>query len=498
VLHDVLSVPYPAPVYLLAVLTVGMLAGTLPAILTSVAAFLLYDFLFVPPLHTLTVAEPLEWLNLLLFLAVAIAIGRLAALLAARAQEATERAREAEALFDISRALATGGPVEAAAPQVLERLVSATRMDRVWLTLGPGPGDERVISDSDPARPRPTSVWRVALTRPEPDAAPRWVRSHLPAQAQGEAAPATAGALYRVPMQVAGETLGSLWATRGRDRSEPDRSETRILSAAADQLGQAVRRDRLANEATAAEVARQSDQLKSALLDSVSHDLRTPLATIRAAAESLLDPEVEWSAQEQRAVLQSIDTEAERMSRLVRNLLDLSRIEGGALHPDLEPHDLNEIVEDTASRFRSTAKQSIVVHAAPELPPVLVDDLYLDEILSNLLENAVRHADNQIVVRAAQLPDLPFIELTVEDDGPGASDAALPRLFDKFYRGEQTKGAPRLSMGVGLTVVQGLVRAMGGEATARRSDLGGLAVEVRLPIATGPEPTESQRDGGPP
>jgi two-component system sensor histidine kinase KdpD len=299
-------------------------------------------------------------------------------------------------------------------------------------------------------------------------------------------------------MQVAGETLGSLWATRGRDRSEPDRSETRILSAAADQLGQAVRRDRLANEATAAEVARQSDQLKSALLDSVSHDLRTPLATIRAAAESLLDPEVEWSAQEQRAVLQSIDTEAERMSRLVRNLLDLSRIEGGALHPDLEPHDLNEIVEDTASRFRSTAKQSIVIHDAPELPPVLVDDLYLDEILSNLLENAVRHADNQIVVRAAQLPDLPFIELTVEDDGPGASDAALPRLFDKFYRGEQTKGAPRLSMGVGLTVVQGLVRAMGGEATARRSDLGGLAVEVRLPIATGPEPTESQRDGGPP
>ncbi len=489
--HGVLGVPYPAPVYLLAVLGVGMAFGTIPAVITSVAAFLLYDFLFVQPLYTLTVADPLEWLDLLLFLAVAIAIGRLAALLAARAQEAIERAREAEALFEISRTLATSGTVEAAAPQVLARLVSATAMDRIWLALGPGPGDEHVVADSDPETPRPASVWRIVLERSAPEAAPGWVRTHLagqayggpaPGQAHGGPAPGSAGALYRVPMEVAGEALGSLWATRGADRSAPDRSETRILSAAADQLGQVVRRDRLAAEATAAEVARQSDRLKTALLDSVSHDLRTPLATIRASAGSLLDPEIRWSADEQRAALQSIDAEAERLNLLVRNLLDLSRIEGGALHPELEPHDLDEIVGGTVARLHPRDK-TLTVRVAPTLPPVLVDDLYLDEILTNLVENAVRHGGSTIVVRAACVADAPFVELVVEDDGPGAPDAALPRLFDKFFRVDQARGTSRRGMGVGLAVVQGLARAMNGDVTARRSDLGGLAVAVRLPVA---------------
>ncbi len=480
-LHGVLRVPYPAPVYLLAVLTVGMAFGTTPAVLTSVAAFLLYDFLFVQPLYTLTVSDPDEWLNLLLFLVVAIAIGRLAALLAERAQEAIERAREAETLFEISRALATSGTVEAAAPQVLARLVSATGMDRVWLALGPGPGDESVVADTDPGLPRPASVWRVVLERSSPTAAPGWVRTHL-AGLVGPARYATV-ALYRVPMEVAGEALGSLWSTRGPDRSAPDRSETRILSAAADQLGQVVRRDRLAAEATAAEVARQSDRLKSALLDSVSHDLRTPLASIRASAGSLLDPEIEWSAAEQRAALRVIDGEAERMNRLVRNLLDLSRIEGGALHPELEAHDLDETVAGIVSRVRPTAGQSVVVRVPPSLPPVLVDDLYLDEILSNLVENAVRHGGDTIMVRAAEVPGVPFVELVVEDSGSGVPDAALPRLFEKFFRVDQARGASRRGMGVGLTVVQGLVRSMGGDVTARRSDLGGLAVCVRLPRA---------------
>ena len=219
---------------------------------------------------------------------------------------------------------------------------------------------------------------------------------------------------------------------------------------------------------------------------SVSHDLRTPLATIRASAGSLLDPEIQWSTDEQRAALRSIDAEAERLNLLVRNLLDLSRIEGGALHPELEPHDLDEIVGGTVARLRPRDK-TLTVQVAPTLPPVLVDDLYLDEILTNLVENAVRHGGNTIVVRAADLADASFVELVVEDDGPGAPDAALPRLFDKFFRVDQAKGTSRRGMGVGLTVVQGLARAMGGDVTAHRSELGGLAVVVRLPVAPASE-----------
>ena len=480
-LHGVLGVPYPAPVYLLAVLAVGLTSGTIPAVATSVAAFLLYDFLFVQPLYTLTVADPLEWLDLVLFLAVAIAIGRLAALVAARAQEALERAREAEALVEISRILATSESAQAAAPDVLARLVAATGVDRTWMGLGPSPGDEHVVADSDPSEPRPGGVWQVVLERPAPGALPRWVRTHAPGPSRGGTREPGV-TLYRVPMEVGGEIAGSLWATRGRDRDLPGRSETRILSSAADQLGQVARRDRLAAEATAAEVARQSDRLKTALLDSVSHDLRTPLATIRASAGSLLDPEIEWSADEQRAALRSIDAEAERMNRLVRNLLDLSRIEGGALHPDLEPHDVDDVVASAVQRARSATDKRIEMRTEPDLPPAMVDDLYLDEILSNLLENAVRHGGDRIVVGASTVGGGAQIELIVEDDGPGVPDAAMPRLFDKFFRVDRS-GAGRRGMGVGLTVVQGLARAMGGDVTAGRSDLGGLAVAVRVPAA---------------
>ncbi len=494
-LHGVLGVPYPAPVYLLAVLAVGLTSGTIPAVATSVAAFLLYDFLFVEPLYTLTVADPLEWLDLALFLAVAVVIGRLAALVAARAQEALERAREAEALVEISRILATSDSAQAAAPDVLSRLVAATGMDRIWMGLGPSPGDERVVADSDPSDPRPAGVWQVVLERPAPGALPRWVRTHAPGPSRG-GTHQPGVTLYRVPMEVGGEVTGSLWATRGHDRDLPGRAETRILSSAADQLGQVARRDRLAAEATAAEVARQSDRLKTALLDSVSHDLRTPLATIRASAGSLLDPEIEWSADEQRATLRSIDAEAERMNRLVRNLLDLSRIEGGALHPDLQPHDVDDVVAGAVQRASSATDKRIEVERDPDLPPVMADDLYLDEIMSNLLENAVRHGGDRIVVRESAVGGGAQVALIVEDDGPGVPDPAMPRLFEKFFRVERAGGGRR-GMGVGLAVVQGLARAMGGDVTAGRSALGGLAVTVLIPAAPERDPAGSAA-GGPP
>ena len=203
----------------------------------------------------------------------------------------------------------------------------------------------------------------------------------------------------------------------GRARSvEPDRAETRILSAAADQLGQAVVRDRLTQEATSAEIARQSEALKTALLDSVSHDLRTPLATIRAAAGSMLDEAVKWTPDDQREAFQAIDAEAERMGRLVRNLLDLSRIEGGALKPELEPCDLDDVVRQAVKRPTPTRASDIVVELPESLPPVLADELYLGQVLANLLENAIRYGGETIRVRGCDRAD-GLVEISVEDDG---------------------------------------------------------------------------------
>jgi len=280
-----------------------------------------------------------------------------------------------------------------------------------------------------------------------------------------------------------------LWAVRAPGSPEPGRAETRILSAAADQLGQAVVRDRLAREATAAEIARESEALKTALLDSVSHDLRTPLATIRAAAGSMLDPEIAWSAAEQREAFEAIDAEAERMGRLVRNLLDLSRIEGGALKPELEVRPLPELVEMAVGRTKPNGK-TIEIDLEPGLPPVRVDEVYLGQILANLLENAVRYGGSTIRVGGSVVAGGDRVELIVEDDGEGVPAFALARLFDKFFQVPRPQRNSGRGMGIGLTVVAGMAAAMGGSVRADRSKLGGLAVIVSLPCVQVPEEPE--------
>jgi two-component system sensor histidine kinase KdpD len=296
-----------------------------------------------------------------------------------------------------------------------------------------------------------------------------------------------------VKIEADGATVGSLWATRPTAAGEPNREETRLLALAADPLGLAVHRDELAAAATAAEVARQSDALKSALLTSVSHDLRTPLAGIRAAAGSLMDPDVPWSAEGMRATARTIDAEADRLNRLVRNLLDLSRIEAGVLRPDLEALDVEDLVDAAVRRAAPlfTGRQ-VEIDLPDGLPAVRADAVFLDEALANLLENAARHAGPQARVRVAGAvrDDGHEVVLAVEDSGPGVAADALSRIFEKFQRGGRDGRDPdgsRRGMGIGLSVVRGFVEAMGGTVHAGRSaGLGGLRVEIDLPTVEVP------------
>jgi two-component system sensor histidine kinase KdpD len=247
--------------------------------------------------------------------------------------------------------------------------------------------------------------------------------------------------ILRVPITVGSDAIGSLWAVRGRGDPFPGRSHSRLIAAAADQLGQSVVRDRLAAEATAVEVARQGDALKSALLDSVSHDLRTPLAAIRAAAGNLMDPDVALNVHEERAIARSIDLEAQRLSRLVRNMLDLGRIEGGALHPSLELYDLADLVDPVVERVApALAPSSVEVDIPADLPAVQVDAIFVDQVLTNLLENAGRYAaGKKIRVSAKAVGD--EVWLAVEDGGPGVSATAMPHIFERFYRAPRRRVA---------------------------------------------------------
>jgi two-component system sensor histidine kinase KdpD len=478
---------FPAPIYLLAVLVVGMRYATWPALATSVAAFILYDFLFVQPLYTFTINNPDEWINLILLLAVSVAIGRLVAIQTERAADASRRAQEVQGLHSVTSVLAATRTVDDAAPVVVQRLCEVTAMDRVWVGLGSDPVSERVLADTEPGEPRPIAGWQVVLQRGT-DGEMYWRRAHVP-----RLSGSVRQTLHRVRIEAAGEAIGSLWAVRARGEAEPDRSETRILSAAADQLGQAIVRDRLAAEATQAQIARESEALKTALLDSVSHDLRTPLATIRAAAGSMLDPTITWSRDEEREAFETIDGEAERMGRLVRNLLDLSRIEGGALKPELEVRDLAELAREAAGRVAAGGKEVQVL--GPDEPLLArIDEVFFGQILANLLENAVRYGGNRIQIRLGL--DAGNVEVSVQDDGRGVPAASLTRLFDKFYQVPAERSKSRKGMGIGLTVVAGLAAAMGATARAEKSDLGGMRVRIDFPAAAVPSTKEPEVEVG--
>ena len=276
-----LRIPNASVLYLVAVVVCGLSAGTAAAIAAAFGSFLAYTYFFTEPLHTLAISDPAVLLTLVLLLFTGLVVGRLAAVQRDRTGLAEAREREARSLFGMSRVLATRESTTQALAAICEALRAATGMRRVWITLGGDVAGERLAADSAAGAAPASGRVRVLQRRPGDEPA-AWAMVVAPEIARRQAA---VDDLYRVRIEAGGEALGSIWASR--ERTWPaGPTGTRLLAAAADQVGQALAQDRRRGGAAAAEVARQSDALKSALLQSVSHDLRTPLATIRAAAGS--------------------------------------------------------------------------------------------------------------------------------------------------------------------------------------------------------------------
>ena len=474
--------------YLLAVVAAAVTAGTVAAVLASVGAFLLYDFLFTRPIHSLLVADPQEWLTLLLLLFVAVVVGRLAAGQRERADAAARREREAIATYRISHTLASSTSTLDALPALVRILAVESEFERVWIALGGDDATERARADSG-AGSRPSFTTASVLHRRPADEPAEWVRIHSRGRVQRSQGDER---IHRVFIDSGTTRLGSIWAARRSDAAAPTREEARLLSGAADQIARGLERDGLAGEAVDAEIARRSDALKTALLESVSHDLRTPLAAIRAAAGGLADADVPWQPDEARSVAASIDRDAERLSSLVTNLLDLSRIEGGALQPDRQPFVLADLIGYAIDRLQPQLDgRSLTLDVPADLPLVLIDPVHLDQALQNLLENAVRHTPPTAPIRVSARADDSGVVLVIEDGGPGVPDELLARLFERFFRVVRPREGSRHGTGIGLTVVRGLIESSGGSVRARRSELGGLAIEIVLAVdqpAGGPEP----------
>jgi two-component system sensor histidine kinase KdpD len=480
-LEGPVDVDNAAMTYLLAVIGSAALLGWTAAAVTAVGAFLAYNMLFIEPRFTVTVADPNEWLTLLLLLVVGMVVAWLTGALRERAETATAREREANALYHLSRVLATRTDVRSALPELEAILARETGSARAWITIASGNGRERRPGDAAGMADRGLGISQGVLRHVTSDGRPEWVRLHQSTMARRAEADVVA---WRVPIEAGGRGLGGVWVERPRMAGAPDKAATQLLSTAADQIGQAMEQDRLVAEARDLEVARQGEALKSALLDSVSHDLRTPLASIRAAAGILLDADVPITTDERIASAAAIDREADNLARLVANLLDLSRIEGGALSTDQEIYEVEDLIDRSLGRLRPRlAGRPVMVTVPADLPPVRVDAVLFDQVLTNLLENAVKYAPSAAPVMVGAATAGSMIRVTVEDGGPGVPRSALPHLFDKFYRVRQSGDGSRPGTGIGLAVVRGLTQAMGGSVGARRSQLGGLAVDVDLPAA---------------
>jgi two-component system sensor histidine kinase KdpD len=472
-------------VFLLGVALVAYLRGSWAAVGTALGAFLAYNYLFLPPEFTFLVSDPQHILTLVLLLAVGIAIGRLTGLQRDQARDAERREHEARALFNVSRAIASAKRTQDALPLLVASLAEDTGMARVWIGLGSTWAQEQVVAASQPSASAHGAGPHSVLPRRPGDGSPAWVRLSPPGP---PAARRESEALYRVELVDGSDPIGSLWAARDSRLGPPTREETRLLAAAADQIGQGIVRDRLAEQATELEVARRSEALKAALLDSVSHDLRTPLATIRASAGTLADPEVPFTEVGARATARDIDAEADRLGNLVAGLLDMSRVTGGALETRPETMPVGEAVLPALQRARGAlGSRRVELEIPDDLPPIVVDPVLIGQVLDNLLENVARHTPGDARVRVAASTEAQWVTLRVEDSGAGVPPEAMPHLFEKFYRVPARRGPARQGTGLGLAVVKGMAEAMGATVAASRGELGGLAIDVRLPVSGAPD-----------
>lgn len=474
--------------YLPAVLLTAVRFGRGPAIAASVAAFLLFDWFFVEPRYHFTVADPEGWIALLLLLLTGAVTGQLAADQRRRAQEAEEREREAVVLYDVSR-LMSEPELERALHAVADRLRSELGVRGISIELEDddrsGPrivaGDIEALEVLRRAKDVRVLGAGRAPTADERGGTGRWLRLVRP---QITLPPREgAGEAHAVPVTASGRRVGTIFLLRQHVRPAFSVSDNRLLAAAAAQLGIAVERARLRHEAAEAELLRRTDDLRSALLNAVSHDLRTPLASILASASSLQQSDVTWSEAEREEFLAAIEEQARRLDRLVGNLLDLSRIEAGALRPERAWYDAGALVDDVLGRLRGvTSERRLTVTVDAELPPVPLDYVEIDQVLSNLVENAVKFspAGSEIEVSLQRVDGA--VRFAVRDHGPGIVPRDEPLVFAPFRRLAAPDGHSAAGVGLGLTVAKRLVEAHGGRLWLERPQDGGVRFVFTLPL----------------
>lgn len=467
---SVVSLPNVSMIFLVAVLFAAVRFGIWPAVVSSILSFLGYNFFFIDPVYTFTVARPHELLALFTFLGAAVLTSALAGRAREQAAAAVNRARAARRLYEFTRRLSSFPDPNAVAEGAVVELNGY--LHRPAAILLPQ-GDTLDLAASWP----PEDELDTASA-----SAARW------AYDKDEVAGAGTGTLpsarwFFLPLRSSHGRVGVMGIALDGDTLD---SETRTLAETVAELtAAAVERARLAREITAANTATETERVRNTLLTSISHDFRTPLASILGAATSLIDYGPRMPERARQDLLDQVKDEAEHLDRMVRNLLSMTRVEAGALELRRDWVDVTEAFDRVvALAKRRGATQGFRLDVEPELPFVLADPSLLDQALTNIVGNAVRYAgpDAQVTLEARR--DGEGILLSVTDDGPGIPPALLPKVFEKFARGREQDGDGGEGTGLGLAIAKGIVDAHGGLIRAESPIVNGhgTRISIRLPL----------------
>ncbi len=456
--------------YLLAVMVVAMRAGLRPAILTSLASFFAFNFFFTEPRWSFAVSDTQNVLTLVFFLIAAVIVSNMASRLRAQIQASRKSARRTDNLYDFSR------KVTAAASQddVLWAVVHhvANTIQGRSLVLLPGDNGLAIAAGYPPED----------QLDDKSNAAADWAWGHAKPAGRGTTTLPASLWLF-LPLRTVRSAVGILGVQMMEDADMPSPEQMRLLETLADQAAVAIERTTLVADIETARVATERERLRSALLSSLSHDLRTPLVSIMGAASSIISYDEVLDPSSRRDLAQTIQDEAERLNRFVQNLLDMTRLGAGAMKPRVDWADLRDIVGAAVQRSRRLARShAIKVEIAPDLPLLCVDAVLMEQVFFNLIDNACKYAPagTTIKVWAIHTPD--HIAIEVADQGPGIPQDDREKVFDMFYRVGQSD-SQAAGTGLGLAICRGIVEAHGGSIHAEPGLHGaGTCIVIHLPL----------------
>jgi K+-sensing histidine kinase KdpD len=501
-------IPNISIIYLLIVLPLASTRGRYASILASLIAFFAFDFFIIPPLFTFVIYRVEEWIALFVFLATAIFTGQLAATLRRIAEEATRHEHETAILYQLVR-------ITNNEDQLDEQLhaLTLTIVD-VFSPWGVSDCAILQVDNANLAHVQASAFQppeTLLLSRDEL-AATTWVMQQrgslelvndvLPLPSSPHFlhrlplhAPKT-GSIHLYPLQVGQKVIGVLRLCiqpTGRQFPFKDlegdekqsNAKTSFFHIFLDQVASLVERAHLRRDHLRIELLQRTDALRAALLTSVSHDLRTPLTAIKAAASSLLQEEVEWDNEARLSFALSIEGEADRLNRLVGNLLDMSRIEGGVLKPEKEWYPLTVLIRDVLNRLQPLLQQRrLHIDVPNDFTAVELDYVQIDQVLTNVLENALRYSPAHSPLDVSIHFEASEVIIRIADRGPGIPDEDLERIFDKFYRVMGRQASPEYppGSGLGLAICKGVVEAHGGHIWAEQRPGGGSLFSITLPV----------------